>query len=483
MRARSCRLAILAGLWLVSPAIAWAQKLDKDDKTFLDDVRPILLADEEKLFKGLKDKADRLEFQKIFWARRDPDLATTTNEYRVEFERARADADRLYRMPAMPGALTDCGRVYILLGRADEVQQEPSGGAPGLRAPETWTYKDKPGHSYAGGKALIAFDEECRAPAALAPQMERVAAALVLQQNLEYKKDKDGHLVKLAELLPKDSPARALLKQPRTDFGAAVQAAYLKVADGSTALLGLLRGEAAGLALADGPGGKTVAVSVAASAVAEDGKEAAWTEQATLAPVGADGAFMAGFKLVLRPGKYTLKAVAVETKGGKGSLSSLPIEVPDLSKVESAADGTSVPVPTAASLLLVSKFDDIAPGAKLDPAHPFAAFELGQMRLYPFFGSSFAKTDEIIIVFQVYDLAVDAGSGKANTTATLSILKDGKAPVAKLDQPIEGAVGGGLIGPVPLAGYGPGKYVVQLKVSDKIGKREVLKEAPFEVRP
>ena len=102
----------------------------------------------------------------------------------------------------MPGSLTDCGRIYILLGKPDEVQQEPGSVAPGLRAPETWTYKDKPGHTYAGGKALIAFDEECRAPAALGPQMERIAAALVVQPNLEYKKDKDGHLVKLAELLP-----------------------------------------------------------------------------------------------------------------------------------------------------------------------------------------------------------------------------------------------------------------------------------------
>ena len=64
--------------------------------------------------------------------------------------------------------------------------------------------------------------------------------------------------------------------------------------------------------------------------MAEDGKEAAWTEQTTTAPVGSDGAFLAGFKLALRPGKYTLKAGAVDAKGGKGSLSSTPIAVPDL---------------------------------------------------------------------------------------------------------------------------------------------------------
>jgi len=109
MRPRSYHLVFLGGLLLVSTSIASAQKLDKDDKSFLDDVRPILLADEEKFFKSLKEKSDRLEFQKIFWARRDPDLATAANEYQVQFEKARSDADRLYRMPAQAGSLTDCG--------------------------------------------------------------------------------------------------------------------------------------------------------------------------------------------------------------------------------------------------------------------------------------------------------------------------------------------------------------------------------------
>ena len=483
MNARSFRLALLGGALAVWPALATAQKLDKDDKAFLDSVKPIMLAEEEKVYRGLKERADRLEFQKIFWARRDPDLATPANEYQAQYEAARAEADRLYKMPTMPGSLTDCGRVFVLLGKPDEVKQEGASASPGLRVPETWTYRDSGKRTFTGGKATIAFDEECRAPGTLAAQMDRIASTVVVQPNLDYKKDKDGRLVKLAELLPKDSPARALVKQPRQDFASGVQVAFLKVADGGTALLGLVRGDAAGIGASEGPAGKTVAVAVGASAVSSDGKEAAWVEQATTATVGPDGAFLASFKLALRPGRYTLKAGAVEPKSGKGSLASVPVEVPDFSKVEAAADGTTVPVPTAASLLFVSKVDDLAPGAKEDPANPFAAFELGTMRLHPFFGSSFAKSDELNIVFQVYDLSVDKASGKANATATLSILKDGTTPVAKLDQPLEGAIGGGLIGPVPLSGYAPGKYVVQLKVADRISKKEVLQEAPLEVKP
>jgi len=248
MPARSLSTLVVLALAAL-PRLASAQKLDKDDKAFLDAVKPILLADEDKVYKSLKEKSDRLEFQQIFWARRDQDLQTAGNEYKNEYERARAEADRLYRVPTMPGSQTDCGRVFILLGKPDEVQQE-GGGQPGLRSPEIWTYRDRPGRSFTGGKAAIAFDEECRAPGALMPQMDRVAAQLVVQPTLEYKV-KDGRLVKLADLLPKDSAARALLKQPRQDFPAALQASYLKIADGGTALLGLVRGDAQALTLGD----------------------------------------------------------------------------------------------------------------------------------------------------------------------------------------------------------------------------------------
>ena len=127
MRASFLRYAFILVVLLTGPGLANAQKLDKDDRQFLDDVRPILLGDEDKTYKGLKEKSDRLEFQKIFWARRDPDLSTPANEYQAEYETARAEADQRYRMPAQAGSLTDCGRVFILLGKPDEVQQE--GGA------------------------------------------------------------------------------------------------------------------------------------------------------------------------------------------------------------------------------------------------------------------------------------------------------------------------------------------------------------------
>jgi len=108
----SCpKTALLMAAVLLAPAAALpADKLDKEAKKWMDDVRPLLLPDEEKTFRGLKDKSDREEFQKIFWARRDPDLETPVNEYRTEYEAAKADVDTRYRVSGHAGSATDCGR-------------------------------------------------------------------------------------------------------------------------------------------------------------------------------------------------------------------------------------------------------------------------------------------------------------------------------------------------------------------------------------
>jgi GWxTD domain-containing protein len=479
MHIRSSCPAILLGLALVQPATAAAQKLDKDDRKFLDEVRPIMLADEEKTFKALKDKADRLEFQKIFWARRDADLATPENQFQEEYAKRRAEADQKFRASVQSGSTTDCGRTWILLGKPDDVQEEASGSV-GSIVPQTWTYRDRPGQTFQGGKAVIAFDADCRAPGGFSSQLDHIAATKVLHPNIDYRVGRDGRLTKLADLLPRDTAARALFKQPRQDFPLAVQPSYLKVADGGTALLGLVRGEAAGLAVAESGGAKTVNVSVAASAIAEDGKEAGWTEQTMNAPVGPDGAFLGSFKLGLRPGKYTVKAGVVDVKGGKASLASMPAEVPDYSKVEAAPDGTTTKVPTA-SVIVVKGVEELT---ATNPEHPLAAFELGRVRLNPVFGGIAHKADQVEFFYQVYDLKVDPATGKANAVATLAVLKDGKTPVAKAPpNPIETAFAGSSVGPIPLSNYQPGKYVVQLKVTDNVAKKDLVQEAPLEIVP
>src|SRR4030095_2348818 len=136
-------LAAALALSVGAPTAVLAQKLEKDQKKWDEDVKPIMLADEEKTFKDLKDKAERDEFQKIFWARRDPDLETPANEYQAEYDAAKAAADTKYRIGGTPGSQTDCGRVVLLLGEPDEVKKSAGDGPAARRTAETWTFKDR----------------------------------------------------------------------------------------------------------------------------------------------------------------------------------------------------------------------------------------------------------------------------------------------------------------------------------------------------
>jgi GWxTD domain-containing protein len=470
---RSTSLLFLLALFsAVTPARA--QKLDKDDKRFLDETRPILLPDEEKTFKKLKDKADRLEFQKIFWARRDPDLATPDNEYRADYEKLRAEADAAYRVAGQPGSLNDCGRLYILLGKPDEVKKEGSAESPSLRSPETWTYRDRTGVTFTGGQAQISLDGECRLPEGgqLSEQLERMAAARVVSPNIDYRVGKDGKLTKLADLLPKPSPARALLKEPRQDFTMETQAMFLKVQDGGTAVLGVVRGDAASLPVEEAGGRKVVKLMVAGSAVTADGKEAASVERKTVAEVQKDGFFAAAFRMSLRPGPYTLKAAALDEKGAKGSVATSAIEVPDYGTGELGL----------ASLMVLRDVTEL-PGGAPDPDAPFAAFQLGTAQLVPFGTTILTKADAPLFFYQVYDLKVDEATGKASGLASISILKGTKAVANAPAQPLETPVAGSAVGPVPLEKYEPGQYTVKLTVNDKVAKKDKVLELTIEIKP
>jgi GWxTD domain-containing protein len=472
MTSRSAALGALA-LGLSLPPAVLAQKLDKDEKKWFDSVRPIMLPEEEKVFKGLKEKADRAEFQKIFWARRDADLETPENEYQQEYTAAAAQADSLYRIPGRAGSETDCGRVFLLLGKPDEVKKE-SMGNPALRVPEVWTYKDRPGQTFTGGKAEISLDENCALPqgARLRDQLDRLAEAKIAQPNIGYKFDK-GRLVKLADQLPKPTPAQALLKTPRQDYPMASQAGYLKVQDGGTAVLGLVRGDASGLTVEDVGGQKKARVVVVANATNAEGKVAAFSEQQTLADV-KDGQFVAGFRMGLKPGKYSLRAGALDEKTGKGSVADSTIDVPDYNKGELAA----------ASVFALQDVQELPEGA-VDPHHPFAAYDIGKARLIPRFGGVFAKSEAVSFFYQVYDAKVDEATGKASAAVSVAMLKAaGRAAVAKAeDQTYETPVFGNVIGPIPLGTQEAGKYVLQLRVKDNVAKKDITQEVAFEVKP
>jgi GWxTD domain-containing protein len=468
----------------VGVAPARADKLDKDSKKWLDEVRAIVLPDEKEIYTALKDRGERVEFEKIFWARRDPDPSTPENGYKAEFEQRKAEADQRYKVPGLRGSASDCGRLYILLGEPDEVQQDGSSENRGARLPETWTYKSRPNMSFTGGQAQISVDAECRFTVpSVHQQLDRVAGTFVLNPNLAYKVQA-GKITRLADLLPKPSPAQTLLKEPRQDFPLASQQGYLR-AEGSTALFAALKADAAGLTTQESQGRKTAAVTVAAEALGAEGKPAASEERSLLAPVDADGSVTAGVRLFLKPGEYTLRTALVDDKSGRGSTLSQPITVPDLNKGE-----------LTVSVWVVRDVTDEA--AAPDPTHALAAFVLGTRketvpgrtepvevtsRIVPRVGGKFARAESVQIFYELNDAAVDPQSGKADVTVSVTLSKGTKVVAQAPDQPFETPHVINSVGPVPLEKYDPGTYTAKLKVRDGVAKKDLTLEQNFEIVP
>jgi GWxTD domain-containing protein len=467
---RSYLPAVLV-LSLGAPAAVHAQKMDKDQKKWLDDVKPIMLADEEKTYKDLKDKADRDEFQKIFWARRDPDLETPANEYQAEYQSSKIGADAKYRIGGTPGSQTDCGRIVLLLGEPDEVKKIQGEGPAARRTAETWTFRDRPGLKFKDGKVDIDVDENCSLPqgARMGDQLARVAEGKIAHPNIDYKKGADGKLVKLVDQLPKPTPVMALLKTPRQDFGGSAKSTlFLRSPGGASYVAGLAKVDPNTVTVEEAGGKKSAKVVVAVQATDETGKSAGATERDATAEVNADGSAVVSYGMALKPGKYTLNVGVLDPKSSKGTVVSEQVEVPDFGSDEL----------TITPLMVLR---DVQEGAGT-PQDAMAAFTLGNTRFIPNFANVFKPEESVSVIAALYNAPPKPDTGKPSFSYSFSIAKDGKTIAETEAAPSESAQETPSVGPVPLAKYGAGKYTVKLKVKDNVSGKEYSKEAPFEVK-
>jgi GWxTD domain-containing protein len=453
-QAALCAL-IVAG----TAAPAGAQKMDKDDKRWLDETRPIMLAEEEKIYREAKSDRERGEFRKIFWARRDPTPDTPANEYQDEIARARAEADAQFRIAGRKGSETDCGRVYMLLGKPDEMKAHPVGETPVLKPAQTWTYRDRPGQTFAGGQATIEFEANCELGQGnrYGEALSQVAASRIRNTTLQYKRP-DGAMLTLEEQKPKPSAAQTLLKTPRQDFPLAVERRLtMRPQTGNTYVAFLATAPA-----------NTVAPSkvvIAASATDASGAVVALPDREVSGTANPDGSFSGSVGLTLAPGTYTVNVALLDPASGKGSVSSVPVTIPDPST-------TDVSVHTVV-------LKGIQEGSPLSQSDPMAAFGFGNTVFQP--TVAFTPADSLTVLTFLYGGVKDA-AGKTALTMSVEI-KDaagkvmGRLANQKFETPASPSVG-----PIPLTKYGAGSYSVDVKVTDDVAKKDFTDKVTFVVQ-
>ncbi len=78
---------------------------------------------ERKEWKAISSDEDAKQFIDLFWAKRDPNLDTPINEFRVEFDLRVTVADENFTWEKQRGAITDRAKVLILLGNPHQKQR------------------------------------------------------------------------------------------------------------------------------------------------------------------------------------------------------------------------------------------------------------------------------------------------------------------------------------------------------------------------
>jgi GWxTD domain-containing protein len=90
-------------------------------------VKVLLTPEEKREWAGLSDAVSRSEFVTKFWAARDPRPETPENEFRQDFEKRVAFADKSFVQDETRGSLTDRGSVFLLLGPPTYAGRSPIG--------------------------------------------------------------------------------------------------------------------------------------------------------------------------------------------------------------------------------------------------------------------------------------------------------------------------------------------------------------------
>lgn len=122
----------IAAVLLAAAAVPASAQLSDDLAGYFDGPAGFLLtARERSAWEEVRSDESAHRFLELFWARRDPDLATWVNEFKCEFELRVALADQLYGYGSTRGAVSDRGRALILLGPFDAQYDKPRGSETG----------------------------------------------------------------------------------------------------------------------------------------------------------------------------------------------------------------------------------------------------------------------------------------------------------------------------------------------------------------
>jgi GWxTD domain-containing protein len=499
------------------------KEMESAYKRWLSEEVPYIITDEERAaFKKLSTDDEREQFVEQFWERRNPNPGSPENEFKEEYYRRIAYANEHYAS-GIPGWKTDRGRIYIMYGPADEVESHPSGGSY-IRPPEEgggetatypfeqWRYRYIDG---IGTNIILEFVDTTMTgeyhltmdPGEKDALLHVPGAGLTMYESMGLADKADrftrpdgmtigdpmgGNPERFNEFTRLDLYAK-IFKPPAVKFKDLkavvtsrlsaqllpfdVRTDYIRVTEDSVLTPVTIQVSNRDLQF-DNKGGVMHAVMDVFGQLSTLGGRIASTFEDSMVLDVPENDFQRYVdrksvyqKVVpLRPGQYKLSVVLKDDINGHMGSIELGIRVPRFSEEQLASS----------SLILADLIQPI-PTAQVGTG----PFVIGGTKVRPSVNQQFTREQNLGIYMQVYNLGVDPQTHRPSADIEYEILKDGKPLLTQTEQAAKIANAAQQITlqkTLPLKSLQPGKYTVQIKVTDRVKNQTVSPTASFELR-
>jgi GWxTD domain-containing protein len=499
------------------------KEMETPYKKWLDEEVPYIITTEERAaFKKLTTDDEREQFIENFWERRNPNPGSPENEFKDEYYRRIAYANEHFAS-GIQGWRTDRGRIYIMYGPPDENDSHPSGGTY-LRPQEEgggetatypfeqWRYRYIDG---IGTNIILEFvdptmtgefhltmdpgekDALLHVPNAGLTDMEAMGMASKkdrftrtdgmtigtpmggLPESMEeftrldlYAKIWNPPAVKFNDLravVTSKISSQLLPFDIRTDF--------IRVTDETVLTPITLQVAYRDLQFQNKDGVMHGTMDIYGQVTSLGGRNVNTFEKSLVLDV-PEHEFQRFLErkavyqesIPLRPGRYKLSLVLKDDLSGHMGSMEIGLMVPRFE--ENKLSNSSL---ILADLIQPLPTSQVGTGM----------FVIGGTKVRPSVNQTFTRDQNLGIYMQVYNLGLDAKTHKPSLDVEYELLKDGKSLLAQAEDAAklkDASQQLTLEKQMPLRVLQPGKYTMQIKVTDNINKQTLSPSVNFEVQ-
>lgn len=505
------------------------KELSKPYQKWLDeDVVYIITPEERHAFLHLQTNEEREQFIEAFWQRRNPDPDSPENTFKEEHYRRIAYANEHYAS-GIPGWKTDRGKIYIMWGPPDEVDSHPTGGTwdrpmdqgggeTTTYAYEDWRYRYLEGMGEnvelefvdptGTGEYHLTMDPSekdalLHVPGAGLTLAESMGMADKSQRfsntdgtNMAENEPGEGGLSENEEEFTRLENFANIMKPPPVKFKDLEEVVtsrivrdqvkfdyrydFLRITSDTVLVPITIQIPIRQLMFLQKDGVSSASMNLFARITSLSGRVVQTFEDTMRADYPASllqqsiGTSRIYQKAVpLTPGLYRLDIVIKDVNSNNVGVVNTRLAVPRFQDDQ-----------LSSSTLILA--DDIEPVSMKDIG--VGQFVLGDVKVRPKLDDTFIQNESMGVFLQIYNLKVDDKTHRADTSVELRVVKDkDTTPTLKFDLPANQLPEHGeeltLEKRMTLGSLPPGKYKLEIAVTDNLAKQTITPTAEFTVRP